>query len=402
MFGSTPAPEARAHPLFPGGRLAAENLARAYFDLKVVRRMDVAKKAQKGAKGTTDRPAAAPDEDPGGETSHAPAAPYRRPNQVIEEERQAEEARAEAARRERERRKAIAEERQRQQQQRQKQQQDSGVQSPATNEPVEPERSSAPPARGSKAARKLEKQLKKEARQRRRAEAREAWDQKQRSKRVDRRIPRPWLEAGDGWATQFFSDLEPYDPSTESPGVHRCELHLPNGKPCPYVVSGGESFLCGWAAAAEAPKAMVEHLAAEHSEALLLRPRRRRWVTGADGQKPVSGFWDGCFCAPCQMQRQVAAFHGYRNASTSKWDCLAHTCCCPCSAHQLRKAAVGVHNIDEHPVATCVYAFFCTPCSIAEVHNELAADDLWPGGECERMAPLGLMHEEVRDDEPTL
>ena len=207
--------------------------------------------------------------------------------------------------------------------------------------------------------------------------------------------------SGDGWVTQFFSDLEPYDAAKEHPGVHRCEIPMADGRPCTFVVSGGESFRCGWQGAGEAPSQMIEHVTTAHADAFMLKPRRRRWVTAADGRTPSNGYWDACFCAPCQMQRQIAAFHGYRNASTSKWDCVGICCCCPCTAYQLRKAAVGVHNIAEHPVVTCLYAFAFAPCSIAEVHNELAADDLWPGGECERMAPLGLMHEEVRDDEPS-
>jgi hypothetical protein len=377
MFGANSAPEARAHPLFPGGPLVAENLARMYYDLPRIRKLAAADAAQRG------RPTNAPDADEG--TAARPGA-YRRPNKELEEERKAAEAQAQAQRAEAARRKAIADERRRQRE--------------AEGGTDGEDAKAAPPAAGSKAAQKLAKKLKAEDKRRHEAEEERAREEKQAAKRAHRRVPRYWLESGTGWVTQFFSDLEPFDAAKEQPGVHRCEVPQGNGVPCSFVVTGGESAWSTWEPKALAPEAMLEHLLQAHPDAVQLQPRKRRWVTGADGKKPSAGFWDAVCCGPCQMQRQVAAFHGYSNSSTSKWDCLPFCFCCPCRAYSLRKAAVGVHNIDENGCVTCLYAMVCCPCSISDVYSELSADDLWPGGECERMAPLGLMYEEVRDDEP--
>jgi hypothetical protein len=209
--------------------------------------------------------------------------------------------------------------------------------------------------------------------------------------RPERRVPERWLQGGLGWDTGFFSDLESFNAERQQPGVHRCEVPLPDGRPCAFVVSGGEwRFLGRWYPQAQAPAAMAEHLLDVHPQIAQYVPRKRGWATTVDNENPTHGTAEGCFCGPCQLVRQRAALYGYPQAKAGCCACCSATGCPCCTAYSHRRIVVGLHNVDEGAFVSCVQAFFCFPCTVAKVYRELSAVDMWPGASCDATPPAGL------------
>lgn len=205
-----------------------------------------------------------------------------------------------------------------------------------------------------------------------------------------------WYDGGMGWSTTYFMDLESFDASAQHPGVHRCLVPSSSGRPCKFVVTGGEAFVCGrWFPLAKAPKLMARHLVEGHD---LHPPPKRSWATSINED---SVFCMGCTDAVCcccfQLSRQYASLHGYK-ATPAGYRYCCYACACPCcAAHELRSAVVRLHNIDERPCKTCACAFLCFPCSVCATYREFAAAGLWPGGACERYEPQLVLGDVIEE-----
>jgi hypothetical protein len=203
-------------------------------------------------------------------------------------------------------------------------------------------------------------------------------------------VPAHWLDAGEGWATRYFTDVVPTSVADRAAGSHRCTLAGAGGKPCEHVVDGeafcADYFTACWHPAGNAPSDMAAHLKAAHG----LEPpaRTAEWATGLFDSEAL------CYntlCAPCSGARQVMAARGLRDRP-HVGHCALYALGyghpeVPCLGMQAaactaRHGAAQLEGIAENGCATCLIGTFLPACSLAQSWRQFAHAGVWPGGMC--------------------
>ena len=209
-------------------------------------------------------------------------------------------------------------------------------------------------------------------------------------------VPPHWFDGSDGWVTEHFVDVAPLSLAQRNPGHHRCKY-------CDFEVKGdslcectkeGPCAACCWCPLSSAPRAMARHLNQKH---MRNGGPRREWATGL---YDIDGFFEACFCGPCQASRQMMAQRGWANRHNCCW-CLCFTCGLDCNQDQQlrdrfkatrtlgglvlgawlnRRAARDLQHIEERTCTTLCIACCCPVCSLAQTYREFTAAGVWPGG----------------------
>jgi len=214
-------------------------------------------------------------------------------------------------------------------------------------------------------------------------------------------IPAHWYDGGDGWVTNYFTDVESFSWDQKKSGRHRCQVPTGNGSQCDFTVENTSccDLPCLWLPSSAAPPLMANHLQTFHG---INPPPTREWATGLC---ETTGCCDVYFCLPCQASRQTMAAAGYAN-TFNVWWCLFF---CLAGCHENRdengKSSLGwvppyimaavltrctvsrLNRIDEGLCMNSVKGVFCSCCSLAQTYREYSASGVWPGGTCCNTSP---------------
>ena len=204
-------------------------------------------------------------------------------------------------------------------------------------------------------------------------------------------IPKHWFHAGNGWVGHYFYDVQPFDWTTQSNGVFKCQVRLPDGRLCDHqVVNDGHcDGNCCWNPKTTAVGEMLRHVHEAHG--ISAPPTNGQWATELCD---TEGCLDVICCAPCHGSRQMMALSGYSNEFNGMW-CA---CCAlfPVADKLLpwmniacltRYSVVKLQRIDEGVCQSCLVSFFCSVCSVAQTYREFSVAGVWPGGNCNAQPP---------------
>ena len=213
-------------------------------------------------------------------------------------------------------------------------------------------------------------------------------------------VPLHWFHAGNGWVGHYFYDVQPFDWTTQSNGVFKCQVRLPDGRLCDHQVvnDGCCDGNCCWCPKTTAVQMMITHLA---SHGISAPPTNGQWATELCDTESCL---DVICCAPCQGSRQMMALSGYTNEFNWCW-CLFFTFLgCRSEGHGrhqvvywvppwvyiacfTRYSVVKLQRIDEGFCTTCFTAWCCSVCSVAQTYREFSVAGVWPGGKCNDQPP---------------
>lgn len=211
-------------------------------------------------------------------------------------------------------------------------------------------------------------------------------------------VPLHWFDGGFGWVTNYFTDVTPFNVSTQAAGTYKCQVLKEDGTRCNHEIQEGDSCKgsrCCWRAGNTAYMEMLDHAMSAHgAEPPPLRP----WSTGLFDS--TEGCLDACLCSPCQGSRQMMALSGWEDTPHCGW-CLFFSLFglrSGCGDVYLippqmyvalftRCHVMSLNHIDENCFKSLAVILFCPVCSAAQTYRELSAAGVWPGSSCGQSRP---------------